>query len=432
MSGRLIGKVQTLAHRSGSDRGALRQEDAERAVASAYREALGRDPDPVGSRDYARQVRAGRSHEDLVRELAASREGVMHAARTLGFAVDGRSDDEFVEDLYQLATGRPADDAGRRWLGQMLDQGADRLSVTMTLAHSEEALNRQLALRTHIQDLRELRPASFRTVPGTDGVAREVYRADTAEDVDWMEESILEHGYYEKPGIWSLSVDDDKRRMSALLASFAPTRALEIGCSSGTVMEGLLAAGVDCDGLEISRMAIQRADPAVRPRIHRADLLDADLTDGYDLIYGLDVLEHLNPNRFDRYLVRLRELVSDTGYVYVNSPAFGVDDVYGEEFPLVLPSWQQDGAAGRLFREWLVDEDGYPAHGHLVWACSPWWEAAFSTVGLHRDKDVERALHARWDGAFASESPARRAFFVFTASPGSERSSEILAALVGP
>ena len=257
----------------------------------------------------------------------------MHAARTLGFAVDGRSDDEFIEDLYQLATGRPADDAGRRWLGQMLDQGADRLSVTMTLAHSEEALNRQLALRTHIQDLRELRPASFRTVPGTDGVAREVYRADTAEDVDWMEESILEHGYYEKPGIWSLSVDDDKRRMSALLASFAPTRALEIGCSSGTVMEGLLAAGVDCDGLEISRMAIQRADPAVRPRIHRADLLDADLTDGYDLIYGLDVLEHLNPNRFDRYLVRLRELVSDTGYVYVNSPAFGVDDVYGEEFP---------------------------------------------------------------------------------------------------
>jgi hypothetical protein len=244
-----------------------------------------------------------------------------------------------------------------------------------------------------------------------------------------MEDAILEHGYYEKPGIWSLVVDDDKRRMSMLLATFRPGRALEIGCSSGAVMQGLLAAGVECDGLEISRMAIQRADPAVRPHIHRADLLDASLADEYDLIYGLDVLEHLNPNRFGRYLVRLRELVTDTGFVYVNSPAFGLDDVYGEEFPMVLPSWGEDAAADRPFRDWLVDDDGYPAHGHLVWACSSWWEMVFSTVGLLRDKDLERALHARWDGAFASESPARRAFFVFTPSPGSDRSKDIVAAL---
>ena len=311
----------------------------------------------------------------------------------------------------------------------MLDQGADRLSVTMTLAHSEEALNRQLSLRTHIQDLRELRPGSFCTVVGADGVAREVYRADTAEDVDWMEDSILEHGYYEKPGIWSLSVDDDKRRMSALLASFGPRRALEIGCSSGTVMEGLLAAGVDCDGLEISRMAIQRADPAVRPRIRRSDLLDADLTDGYDLIYGLDIFEHLNPNRFDRYLTRLRELVSGTGYVVCELSGLRC----GRRVRRSVPPGPAELAGGRcrrrLFREWLVDEDGYPDHGHLVWACSPWWEAAFSSVGLHRDKDVERALHARWDEKFTAESPARRAFFVFTPSPGSERSREILASL---
>jgi hypothetical protein len=41
----------------------------------------------------------------------------------------------------------------------------------------------------------------------------------------------------------------------------------------------------------------------------RGPAASADPRRGYDLIFGLDVFEHLNPNRLDAYIVRLAELV---------------------------------------------------------------------------------------------------------------------------
>lgn len=387
------------------------------ALAAAYRELLGRPPDAAGLASYVAQVRAGRPLIDVLRELSASREAVVRAAVRLGMSVDERDDATFVSDLYREVLHRDADASGRAWLQGLLDAGATRQQVTLTLAGSEESLSRQWAALARIQDLRELRPGSFRHVTAVDGATHEVFAVDGPDDVDWMESAILEHGYYEKPGIWSLAPDDDKRRMGALLSTFAPTRALELGCSSGTVLAAMAGHGVAAEGLEISRMAIQRADPAVRARITRGDLLEVELTPGYDLVFALDVVEHLNPNRFGAYLARLGELLDEDGYLFVNSPAFGPDPVYGDVFPLLLPSWQEDAAAGRPFREWLVDEDGYPVHGHLVWAASQWWTSTFAAAGFHRQVEVEQAVHRVHDAAFEAESLARKAFFVFSRSP---------------
>ena len=58
-------------------------------------------------------------------------------------------------------------------------------------------------------------------------------------------------------------------------------------------------------------MAIARADPRVCQHILHGDLLSVDLQPGYDLIVGLDVFAHLNPNRFDAYLARLTEPIDD-------------------------------------------------------------------------------------------------------------------------
>lgn len=398
------------------------------AVADVYADVLGRPPDPAGLATYVAQVHAGRSLADVARDLSGSREAVVRAAQRHGMAVDERSDDDFVSDLYEVVLGRPADPSGRSWLQGMLDAGATRQDVTLVLASSEEALNRQWAARSHIQDLRELRPGSFLRVPSVDGsTEHEVFEVTGPQDVDWMEAAILEHGYYEKPGIWSLAMDDDKRRMAALLSGFRPERALEIGCSSGTVLAALATHGVRAEGLEISRMAIQRADPDTRRRIIRGDLLGVALDPGYDLVFGLDVFEHLNPNRFDAYLERLAHIVTDDGFVFVNSPAFGPDEVYGTVFPLDLPSWREDAAAGGLFRHWLVDDEGYPSHGHLVWASSSWWTSAFAAAGFHRQKAVERAVHRLYDSAFEAESLARKAFFVFSRTPNSPRADSVVA-----
>jgi predicted TPR repeat methyltransferase len=49
---------------------------------------------------------------------------------------------------------------------------------------------------------------------------------------------------------------------------FAPKRALELGCAAGAVLAALDDLGVCAKGVEISSMAIGRADERVRARIH--------------------------------------------------------------------------------------------------------------------------------------------------------------------
>lgn len=365
-----------------------------------------------GLRRYTSQLRKVRAPADVEREPATSAEGLQVSARRQGWYVDPRTDHEFVRDLYVDVLGRAPDASGAAWLADLLARGASRQAVTLELAHSEESLNRQWAARSSLQDLHELRPEAFARRTSVDGSDVEVLTVANAADLDWVERAILEHGYYEKPGIWSLAVDGDKRRMAEILAGLGAKRALELGCSSGAVLGCLDDLGVRAEGVEISRMAIQRADRAVRPRIHHGDVLELELEPGFDLVFGLDVFEHLNPNRFGPYLARVHDLLVDDGLVFVNSPAFGDDPVYGTLFPLVLPSWQGSAARGELFGELLVDEDGYPSHGHLVWAASAWWVAQFRAAGFDRDEDAERRVHERWDDELA-DTPARKAFFVF-------------------
>jgi SAM-dependent methyltransferase len=392
-----------------------------------YEQALGRPPDGEGLLHYAGQLQCGRSAVDIALELGGSPEGLAHAARTKGLYFDARTDLEFISDLYREVLGRDADPSGRAWLEALLRSGMSRQSVATTLAISDESLNRQLAQRTYIRDLRELRPESFRQVVTTDGVPIEVFHAASPEDFDWLESAILELGYYEKPGIWSLAVDDDKRRMAQVLSSFRPRRALELGCSSGAVLECLDKLGFYGEGIEISTMAIQRAHPDIRPRIHRGDLLEAKLDAGYDLVYALDVFEHFNPNRLGAYLDRIAELTTPGGFLFVNSPAFGRDAVWGEVFPLYIPSWRADVAAGRPFRDLHVDKDGYPHHGHLIWASPDWWIGQFEKAGFRREAVIERAVHTAYDSDFEREAIARKAFFVFSYEVSPDRIASVAA-----
>jgi SAM-dependent methyltransferase len=425
----LIGRVMNRL-RYHNEAASRRESTAQ--VCLLYQELMGRQPDSEGLEYYSNQLQSGRPAIDIALELAGSSEAVAYAARRNDMYLDTRTDPEFISDLYQEVLGRAADTPGRRWVEGLINSGASRQSIATMLATSEESLNRQLAQRTLIQDLHELRPNSYRRVAATDGTFIEIFRAEQPADYDWLEAAILEYGYYEKPGIWSLTIDDDKRRMARLLSMFRPRRALELGCSSGTVLQCLDALGYFGEGLEISTMAIQRAHRDIRPRIHRGDLLKVSLSAGYDLIYGLDVFEHLNPNRLSHYIDRLAELVEPGGFLFVNSPAFGPDAVWGEIFPLYVPSWASDAAAGRPFRDLHVDSDGYPQHGHLIWASSPWWTQQFERAGFVREMLIEKALHGVFDAEFENEAIARKAFFVFSFRASPERVASVLAETVMP
>jgi SAM-dependent methyltransferase len=317
----------------------------------------------------------------------------------------------FVDDLYRRLLGRAADAGGLRHYAAELAAGKPPAEVVMSLATSEEYLQRIRASASP----RRRSPERYRLAVDISGTSPFwAFDVRDPSDFDWLESAIIDDGYYEHAGVWSLEPDDDKRIMGDLLASLQPRRALEIGCSSGTVLSVLAGHGVDADGVEISRMAYDRAAPEVRAHIHVGDLLDLELPSDYDLVFGLDVFEHLNPNRFATYCEAVRARVQTGGWLFANIPAIGHDDVFGEVFPVYVDRWPDDIAANRPFRVLHCDDDGYPMHGHLIWAHTNWWVEQFEAVGFVRQPAVERELHERYADHFRV-APARRSFYVFRA-----------------
>jgi SAM-dependent methyltransferase len=266
-----------------------------------------------------------------------------------------------------------------------------------------------------LPDIRPFRPDSFvARSPLWSGPDLLAFNVREPADFDWIEKMILTHGYYEHEGVWDLALGFDKQAMAEIMAAFRPTRSLEIGCATGTVLHYLAGLGVPCEGVELSRMALERAMPDVRARIHQGDLLTLPLTGTFDHIYGLDVFEHLNPNRLDDYLARIVTLLDDGGYLYVCLPAFVDDPVFGLLFPMYLRDWYGDVALDRSFRLLHADANGYPLNGHLIWADSRWWVTQFERHGLRRAEGIERAVHERYDHFFDGYATARKAFYVFT------------------
>lgn len=339
-----------------------------------------------------------------------------------------QSDTTFIEAAYWEILGRPADQDGLNHYRALLKQGLGRSAVLLSLMRSDEFTSKLgSSEKTTLPDLRCQRPDQYRqVVDRSNGEPITIFEARSSADFDWLEEAILRNKYYEQPGVWNLGVDTDKRVIAEIMMAFAPERPLELGCAAGAVMECLLEANVAAEGIEISAMARDRASERVRSRIHHGDLISLDLPSNYDLVFGLDVFEHLNPNRMGEYIGRLAEITREEAYLFCNIPAFGQDEVFGTVFPLYVEGWERDVEAGRPFSTLHVDECGYPIHGHLTWAGARWWAGQFAVAGFERDTEIERALHSQYDEYIVKRSPARKAFFVFAKRPSHDRRTAIV------
>ncbi|MHB8669179.1 MAG: DUF4214 domain-containing protein [Acidimicrobiales bacterium] len=405
----------------------------EALVRRMYEDLLDRPPDPEGLAHHLAALEGGASPVDLALAMARTDEHLaVTRKRQPGGGAGERHD--LIDRTYRELLGREPDAGALRYWDAALAEGAEPTDLAVALARSDEYVNRVAASTWVLEDLRALRPERYADLPASDGSeAIPVYLVEDAEDFDWIENAIIEFGYYDKPGGWSGSIDMDKRVMAELIASLGPRTALEIGCYTGAVMRCLDDLGVRAEGVEISRTAIRRAFPEVRDRIHQGDLLDPDLQAGlgtYDVVFGLDIFEHLNPNKLSRYLECIVGRLRPGGLVVGVVPAFGDDEVFETVFPTYLPSWDADAAAGRPFSALHVDEQGYPLHGHIIWAHTSWWQARFRDVGLRRLREVERALHERYDGWIEENVPSRRSFYVFALE--SEAASAAREALLAP
>ncbi|MDQ4078189.1 MAG: class I SAM-dependent methyltransferase [Chloroflexota bacterium] len=336
-----------------------------------------------------------------------------------------------MERAYQRILGREIDRHGLEHYSRVLAEGQSRLSFLGELVLSDEFLNRALKEQKRgipaIKEIVHLRPFHYHNIPDTlTGNRVLTFKVERNEDFDWLESMIIENNYYEKDGVWGVVIDLDKRVMAEIITAFNPTRALEIGCANGAIIQCLHEMGTYCEGVEISQLAIDRAFLPIKDRVHQGDLLQLELASEYDLVFGLDIFEHLNPNKLDDYVSKLYTLMLDGGYLFANIPAFGEDSTFGTVFPIYLEEWEEDIEHGRRFSTLHVDKEGYPINGHLIWAGTDWWSQQFEKHGLHREVEIERALHQKYDEYMGKSSVARKAYYVFSKNARQEASQAVI------
>lgn len=337
------------------------------------------------------------------------------------------SDESFLKKAYREVLGREIDQEGLDSHLKLLQNGYTRTDILISLTKSEEFINKVLQENYSIQSIRELKPDKYQLV---DDILNNnqilVFNAETQEDFDWLESMILEYGYYEKPGVWSFNINIDKRVMAEIMSFFQPQKALEIGCANGTVLQCLHDLNIYCEGIEISKRAIRQAFPDIKNNIHLGDILDIQLESKYDLIFGLDIFEHLNPNKLARYIDRIYHLLNDGGFLFCNIPAFGCDPIFGTVFPIYIKDWEIDSSQGNLFSKLHVDKDGYPINGHLIWADYQWWANQFEQKGFVREIETEKALHTKYDHYMGEVTPARKSYYVFSKNVNQSQNINIM------
>jgi SAM-dependent methyltransferase len=248
-----------------------------------------------------------------------------------------------------------------------------------------------------------------------------VYLARTDTDVIQMASLIARHRFYDRFGVWTPVIDLDKQITATIIRALGTRNCFELGCFTGSVLSILAEAGISVLGADVSHLAFAFAYPNVRENMVFGDLLTLDIDERFDAILCMDVLEHISPLQLDRYLEKLVALTERDGYIYLNSPMWGQDRVFGVVEDPYLDEWLSVGEAS-YWRHWPCDERGWPLHGHLVWASPQWWERKFHAYGLIRDTIVENAIQQCLAGFF-QHAPGRRSLFVLRRADN-RRSSE--------
>lgn len=259
-----------------------------------------------------------------------------------------------------------------------------------------------------LPDLTKLFPDKYSEYEGD----TTIFHAETDADFNLMERLIKEHHYYDSLGVWGSGIDIDKRVSAAIAQGLGAVDILEIGCFNGSVLSLLKDKGIRVTGVDLSHLAFILAHRNVVNNIRFGDVLELDWGGRrFNTIMAMDIIEHFNPVRLNRYIDKLSELLEPNGLMYINSPMFGKDDQFGQVFDAYLPDWEE--ASDVLFwRKMHCDQKGWPLHGHLVWGSPSMWERLFYAHDLIRDRSVERVIHNLLNLFFKNHAPARKSFFV--------------------
>ena len=277
-----------------------------------------------------------------------------------------------------------------------------------------------------LPDLRALMPDKYE-IQQTSRGAIGVYVARDASDTALMASLIEKHRYYDRFGVWTPTIDLDKKITATIVRGLGAQSCFELGCFTGPVMSLLADEGLTVLGSEVSHLAFAFAYPNIRDSILYGDLLSLDIHRRFDVVLCMDVLEHVDPLRLDAHINRIASLLNEDGYIYLNSPMWGRDHTFGIFEEPYLDEWRSIADAS-YWRHWPCDDRGWPVHGHLVWASPGWWSRKFAAHGFVRDTLVEEVIHRRLS-RFFSNAIGRRCLFALRRADNKQSSATIAAAV---
>jgi 2-polyprenyl-3-methyl-5-hydroxy-6-metoxy-1,4-benzoquinol methylase len=115
---------------------------------------------------------------------------------------------------------------------------------------------------------------------------------------------------------------DYHRKFGRLLDDAKPTTILDIGCATGMLTKYLVDRGHRVVGVDHNAQMIEVARRNVQAEFHVADALKylRQSSSTFDMIFLLDVIEHIPRPRVVELLTALRARLNDNGFVLLRAP----------------------------------------------------------------------------------------------------------------
>lgn len=257
-----------------------------------------------------------------------------------------------------------------------------------------------------------------------DGRPADIIKIEDPADYDQLVENIRSTDYYGRKyfegnlGYQGRDLKLENLPFAVILDFLKPESFLELGCGRGDLLFYLnLCTESRVSGIDIAPSVKDSAFEEIRDNILIGDLLEVSKDLGkekklYDTFCALDIWEHLHPAKLDTYIQAMLDLADERALFFFVVPAYGEDEVFGEQFPVELgenlPAMEKGEPFSFLLAEFT--DPPIPINGHLIWAPTLWWENRFSAHGLVRLKELETMVHKYMDRYLAR---AQKSFYIF-------------------
>lgn len=167
---------------------------------------------------------------------------------------------------------------------------------------------------------------------------------------------------YDRSPVWLRNFDLIGQH---IVQTIAPRKALDAGCAIGLLVESLRARGVEAFGFDISQYAIDHVHESIKPYCRVASVLEP-LTQKYDLVICIEVLQNLLPVEGERAIANLCQATNDI-----------------------------------LFSANPIDRRS-PTHVNVQ--PIEYWEQLFAAQGFERDREFDASFLTPWAMRFRKRS----------------------------